>query len=49
MATKKTVGRPKKTDKDKVKTKYVYMTDGQESKIKKGFKSLTAAVLAKCG
>jgi hypothetical protein len=48
MATKKkAVGRPKKAD--KVKTKYLYITDTQEAKIKKGFKSLTVAVLAKCG
>lgn len=49
MATKKKVGRPVKDGKDKVKTKYIYLTDGQELKIKKGFKTLTTAVLAKCG
>ncbi len=49
MATKKKAGRPAKNEKDKIKTKYVYMTDGQEAKIKKGFKDLTTAVLAKCG
>lgn len=49
MATKKKVGRPAKDDKNKVKTKYVYMTDAQEAKVKKGFKTLTSAVLAKCG
>lgn len=47
MATKKKPGRPKKTD--PVKTRYVYLTNAQENKIKKGFKTLTMAVLAKCG
>lgn len=49
MATKKKQGRPIKGDKEKVKTKYIYLTDPQETKIKKGFKTLTEAVLAKCG
>jgi hypothetical protein len=48
MATKKKPGRPRKTPKEKVKTKYIYITDGQEQTIKKGFQSLTKAVLAKC-
>lgn len=33
----------------KVKVKHIYITDLQEADIKKGYKSLTAAVLAKCG
>lgn len=49
MAKKKTPGRPKKAGNSKVKTKYIYITDPQEAKIKNGFKSLTEAVLAKCG
>lgn len=49
MATKKKPGRPKKDDKAKVKTKYIYITDAKEKEIKKGFKDLTTAVLAKCG
>lgn len=49
MDKKKKVGRPPKDDKNKVKTKYIYLTDTQEAKIKKGHKSLTDAVLAKCG
>ncbi len=48
MATKKKkAGRPKVAE--KVKTKYIYITDSKEREIKKGFKSLTVAVLAKCG
>ena len=49
MAQKKKPGRPAKAEKNKVKTRYVYLTDEQELKIKKGFKTLTMAVLAKCG
>jgi hypothetical protein len=49
MAKKMKPGRPKKDDKVKVKTKYIYITDAKEKEIKKGFKDLTTAVLAKCG
>lgn len=49
MAVKKKnkPGRPK--SKDPVKVRYVYLNKVQEEKIKSGYKSLTEAVLAKCG
>jgi hypothetical protein len=49
MAKKKNSGRPSKGEKEKVKVKYIYITDIQEAKIKNGFKTLTLAVLGKCG
>lgn len=50
VTKKKGVGRPKSTE--KVKTKYIYLTDAQEKKILKRHKTLTDAVkdrvLAEC-
>lgn len=49
MLTKKKPGRPEKSKKEKVKTRYIYLSDAQHDRIKKGFKTLTMAVLSKCG
>lgn len=48
MATKKKVaGRPKVTD--KVKVRYIYLKDSQVKKVQGTHRTLTHAVLAKCG
>lgn len=44
---KKTKGRP--TVPNKIKVRYIYLTDLQVRKIQGGHQTLTRAVLAKCG
>lgn len=53
MAKKKTLGRPKKKEADKVKVVSAYLTNSEELKVKRSYGSVTKAirdeVLPKCG
>jgi len=46
MIKKKTSGRPKKKDADKVKVVSAYLTKAEELKVKRGYGSITKAIRA---